>query len=584
MKSGLSPILIVISLMFLVGCGASSPPDLATVVEQVASGVVRIDTPDGSGSGVIFDTTEDGGALVLTNHHVVKGAGRIGVEVDDSDTYRGIIQGFDVQIDLAVLSICCGDFQVLPFGDVLEIMPGSEVIVMGYPLGLAGAPTVTRGIVSAIRPMGDFEIIQIDAPLNPGNSGGPLLSLSGEVLGINTFSINNTEGLGFALSERAVQASLSELSEKRSLAVATPAPPSAPTPVNTPTPAPTPEAGLYYDTSGGIVTPVWTVTATQRPTSTSAPTATPARTPTPGATPVPPSTPAPEPLKLIAVSTGSAEFTCGLRLDGTPVCWGYPEVGIPPEGEDLQDFLKAIRPGLVALPAGEELTAISSGQVHACGLRTNGTPVCWGRKRHIGRVPEGEKFTSISAGAGFTCGLRADGAAVCWGGPGGTPTAREKFKFISSHYSDACAIRLDGTLHCWGGQRGVELPPLPEGEKFISVSGNCGLRIDRALRCWGGQEWNEWWDRDRPPPEGEKFKAISGNCGLLLDGAPVCWGKDRNGYGETSPPEGEKFIAISSSRRHGGEHVCALRADGIPICWGRNNWEEATPPAASIHN
>ena len=149
LKANLWKLLIVVNLMVLMGCGAASPPDLATMIEQVKGGVVRIETFNGSGSGMIFDTTSEDGALVLTNYHVVEDAGRIDVEVDDSTNYRGYIQWFDADIDLAVVRICCGDFQTLTFGDVSQIKPGSEVIVIGYPLGLPGTATVTRGIVSS---------------------------------------------------------------------------------------------------------------------------------------------------------------------------------------------------------------------------------------------------------------------------------------------------------------------------------------------------------------------------------------------------------------------------------------------------
>ena len=208
------------NLMLMLGCAGSSS-NLATMVEQVRPAVVRIQTNSGSGSGVIFDSTSEGGALVLTNSHVVDRAGYISVEVEDSATYRGYLQGVDYGIDLAVLSICCGKFKELAFGDVSKLKPGSEVVAMGYPLDLPGAASITRGIVSAIRLVGDTEIIQMDAPINPGNSGGPLLSASGEVLGINTFTIGK-EGLGFAVSEREVQMVLPEITGDRVLAAAKP--------------------------------------------------------------------------------------------------------------------------------------------------------------------------------------------------------------------------------------------------------------------------------------------------------------------------------------------------------------------------
>ena len=506
------------------------------MVERVKGGVVRIDTAEGNGSGVIFATDDDDGALVLTNYHVVAAGGRIAVMVDDADSYRGSIQGFDADLDLAVLRICCGDFQTLPFGEVAEIRPGSEVIVMGYPLGLPGAATVTRGIVSAIRPVMDFEIIQVDAPLNPGNSGGPLLSASGEVLGINTFGISDTEGLGFAISARTVRATLPQI-----------------------------QGDLLVEVTATSVSP-----ATLRPNPTRRPTATP-RTyqPTPNPTPT-----VPQPLLLRVIS--SSYHSCGLRLDDTPVCWGENDHG-------------QAKP-----PDGEKLVAISSGGLHTCGLRTDGSPVCWGKmslglKIILGQpllgplvsaadiLPSGEKFTVISNGGGHTCGLRLDGTPVCWGrnevGQTLSPS-REKFAALSSGSDHTCGLRADGTPVCWGANLFGEATP-PAGEKLATISSStfhtCGLRLDGTPVCWGFNR-----DGEATPPAGEKFETISSGgshtCGLRTDGTPVCWGS--NLFGQAAPPSGEKFGAISN----GGDHTCGLRLDGAPICWGNDEYGQATPP------
>ena len=174
--------------------------------------MVRIQTSSGSGSGVIFETQGRTG-YVVTNYHVVEGEVQVSVIVNDSTTYRGSVLGTDSVRDLAVLSICCGSFQALPFGNAANLQPGDEVMAIGYALGLPGEATVTRGIVSAVRYDSAYrsDVIQTDAAINPGNSGGPMLSLSGEILGINTFRYDEsqsgrpTEGLGFAISGTTVQ-------------------------------------------------------------------------------------------------------------------------------------------------------------------------------------------------------------------------------------------------------------------------------------------------------------------------------------------------------------------------------------------
>ena len=553
--------LVCISLVLLLG-PACSPPDLATMVERVRPGVVRIDTWEGAGSGVIFDTTSEGGALVLTNYHVIDGPGRVTVEVEDSATYRGHRQGYDADMDLAVVSICCGKFKKLSFGDVSKLKPGSEVVAIGYPLDLPGAASITRGIVSAIRSKGDFEIIQMDAPINPGNSGGPLLSASGEVLGINTFTIGS-EGLGFALSERTVQMALPEIKGDRLIAVAaaarlTPTPGRDATPTHVP--APTANPGP---------TPTPRPTATPRPTSTPQPTATPRPTPTPRptATPSPTSTPTPTPVKLTAISSGP-EHTCGLRLDGTPVCWG---------GDDF---------GEASPPVGEKFTSISSGEYYTCALRSDGSPACWGLDANSqASPPPNGRFVTISSGYRHTCALRSDGTPVCWGLNGhgqASPPAGEKLTSIDCGISQTCGLRLDGTPVCWGISNGGAfwLSP-PPGERFTSITSSyshtCGLRLNGTPVCWG-----LYGDHQASSSPRERLTGISSGpfhaCGIRkressdfshLDGTLACWG-DLN---SDMVPSG-KFAYVSSGFRH----TCGLRPDGTPVCWGSNSHGQTDVP------
>ena len=219
-------------------------PDVATMVEQVKSGVVRIDTTDGNGTGLIFETASGGRAYVLTNYHVIEGAFRIRVRVNDSELYTATLLGYDAIKDLAVLEICCARFNPVPFTDATEVRPGSEVFAIGYPLGLSGTATVTRGIVSAQRYDTDYNawVIQTDAPINPGNSGGPLLTRSGHAIGINSFELSVTptgrpvDGVGFAISERTIRGMLRRLKSGTMVDFPTPTP--FPTPTSTPAPTP----------------------------------------------------------------------------------------------------------------------------------------------------------------------------------------------------------------------------------------------------------------------------------------------------------------------------------------------------------
>ena len=176
---------------------------VSEMVKQVRLAVVRISSRSGTGTGVIFDTDGQTG-YVVTNYHVLEGQTSVSVTVNDSTTHSGIVLGVDTERDLAVISICCGSFRSLSFGDSSTLDAGDEVVSIGYALGIQGSATVTKGIVSAVRYDSQLlsTVIQSDAPINPGNSGGPMLTLDGQVLGINTFKLG--EALGFAISAETV--------------------------------------------------------------------------------------------------------------------------------------------------------------------------------------------------------------------------------------------------------------------------------------------------------------------------------------------------------------------------------------------
>ena len=184
-----------------------SPKVLSTqeVVKQALASIVLIATELGNGTGFIYET-QGSMAYVVTNAHVLGNANRVDIELGE-ETYVGQILGIDETMDIAVISICCGVFQELQFSKQ-GVELGQEVVAIGYAFGLRGEPTITRGIVSARR--GDarrgVDVIQTDAPINRGNSGGPMLSMDGLVVGMNTWKITaaTSEGLGFAVVANAV--------------------------------------------------------------------------------------------------------------------------------------------------------------------------------------------------------------------------------------------------------------------------------------------------------------------------------------------------------------------------------------------
>ncbi len=199
---------------------------IAKAVEKVSPSVVAVGSLriaydyflqpipiTGLGSGIIID--ENG--YILTNYHVVERVEHVEVALSGGKVLRGVVVGIDRGTDLALLKVNMKNLPAAILGDSLKLKVGHIVLAIGNPLGLLGEPTVTIGVVSALRrtiksERGVFEdMIQTDAHINPGNSGGPLINLNGEVVGVNTAIIPFAQGIGFAIPINTAKKVVSDL-------------------------------------------------------------------------------------------------------------------------------------------------------------------------------------------------------------------------------------------------------------------------------------------------------------------------------------------------------------------------------------
>jgi len=183
------------------------------LLPSVVSIAITTRTGSATGSGSIIKSSATS-TFILTNNHVISGATKVTVELEDGTELEGQIVGFDVAYDLAVVMVNQGNLPVANFGDSSKVVIGEPVVAIGSPLGLSG--TVTSGIISSLdRPVTTggtgsetyINALQTDAAVNPGNSGGPLVNAQSLIIGVNSAiaslgsatSSTGSIGLGFAI-------------------------------------------------------------------------------------------------------------------------------------------------------------------------------------------------------------------------------------------------------------------------------------------------------------------------------------------------------------------------------------------------
>ncbi|HEV3309047.1 MAG TPA: hypothetical protein VG815_00780 [Chloroflexota bacterium] len=326
-----------------------------------------------------------------------------------------------------------------------------------------------------------------------------------------------------------------------------------------------------------------------------------------------------------SISVGN-QFVCGIQTGGAGLCWGYN-----PNGQ-VNGVPNTTYPNETtsAPPGGGTFIQISAGGTHSCGVRTNGTVLCWGDDSYgevngvahtsaplnaIGGPPGGGTFTQVTAGDGYTCGIRTDGSALCWGDNfageiNGTPNTTSPYETtasppgfvpfteISAGGSSTCGLRTDGTIVCWGYDGNGQLDGTatttntigspPGGGTFTEVSAgyshSCGVKTDGQALCWGDDANGELDGQpnattlDGSAPGGSTFVRISAGqyftCGVKANGGTVCWGSDVqgqiNGVGTASAigTAAGSWTALDISA--GSFSTCALRTAGYVYCWGEN--------------
>lgn len=281
-----------------------------------------------------------------------------------------------------------------------------------------------------------------------------------------------------------------------------------------------------------------------------------------------------------ATHTGEEEFillsasgthTCGLRRDGSVLCWGLLYL----YDSNMPD-------------PDERLVALSVGLAHGCGLREDGSAMCWGDDRDgSASPPEGDRFVAISTSRHTSCGLRSDGSVECWGEFPGLSNNDGDFNSISIGSRFGCGLMEDGVSECWGkvgywkrmtgGETRSDLKGLSDVrlstlESAINEHQVCGVsETGGDLVCWGNIAYMNPPESGVAVFEGDFVDLSMGRshvCGLDSEGVASCY------FGMAAPcgMEHRCPVAVPSvefaSIASGSDHACGIRrADSRVVCW-----------------
>ena len=278
----------------------------------------------------------------------------------------------------------------------------------------------------------------------------------------------------------------------------------------------------------------------------------------------------PESTDIFQQVSAGGQRACGVKIDGSVVCWGsdvYSEAG----------------------PLDKKFQQVSARGFHTYGVQTNGSAVRWGVPpipvASVLGTPPKEEFQQVSTASYHTCGLKTDDSVVCWGSDehGKSTPPNGKFQQVSAGEIHTCGLKTDSTIACWGSDKyGQTTPP---DEKFQQVSAGgihtCGVKTDGRVVCWGSNtDYSGGLTGQATPPGGEFLQVSAGflhTCGVKTDGRVVCWGSNTDHLGgltgQATPPDGE-FLQVSA----GYLHTCGVKTNGRVVCWGDNSAGQATPP------